>query len=746
VGAQSGACGSITTAAISRRTDIVRAAHARQSVHDKSMVLLANSIDSIAAWYCLPPPVVTPPPNQAPVARFTHQCVIRPDNVGADCTFNGSSSTDDQGVVRYDWTASGRAALSGAVVTYPFPRTATPTVALTVSDSAGLTNTVAKVISVDSAATPPPSGNQPPVASFTESCAPVTLTTGTCSVNGGASTDADGTIASYAWSAPGLTSATGPAVTFANVPIGTYAVTLTVTDDKGATAATTHNVVVAGTAPTPPPGASLSTVPTLPQRAVDVSLPAVTRSYAIAAGSNLQIALDTAKRGDEIVLPAGATWRQNVWLRAKAGSCTSYVTVRTSDVGHLPPLGGRIDTATHAPSLARIEGTDVTPVVQTALGACGWRIIGVEVTLAPTLAPFPSTNRQQGIVYLGEPYTSDTLQQGSHMVLDRVWIHARASDNTSRCVLLAGSYQAVIGSQLRECHGSNFDSQAILMYRGTGPYLIENNRLEAAGEVILSGGSPAPNGVVPSDITIRRNFLTRPMTWQGVWTVKNLFELKNAERVLFEENIASNHWCCGQQGPSQMLGTLDNPCGWCIVADVTYRYNQIENVHGGFNLTDRYVSTITGGTPQRMVRVAIYQNWLKGLGASTLGGTTNNKVCFFLQQSVHDLYVAHNTCGGQITHYVMLTSTTAKKDRFTFRSNVQASSATYPIWSDAGTGSLALQVLTAPFAVDSNVFIASSDAQVVTGSGNIRQTAAAPAPLGIGADTTEIKRRLVGVR
>jgi hypothetical protein len=80
-----------------------------------------------------------------------------------------------------------------------------------------------------------------------------------------------------------------------------------------------------------------------------------------------------------------------------------------------------------------------------------------------------------------------------------------------------------------------------------GPFKIVNNFLEAAGETIIFGGGRAT--ATPTDIEIRRNHMFKPMTWMkgqpgfvgGVdgspFIVKNLFELKNAQRVLLEGNI-----------------------------------------------------------------------------------------------------------------------------------------------------------------------------------------------------------------
>jgi len=109
--------------------------------------------------------------------------------------------------------------------------------------------------------------------------------------------------------------------------------------------------------------------------------------------------------------------------------------------------------------------------VSTALGAGYYRLIGLEVTVAPAV------NRVWALVNLGnggrEQSSLDVVAH--HLILDRMYIHGDPQHDCFRCVALNSASSAVIDSYLSEGHVVGFDAQAICCVNGPGPFKIVNN-------------------------------------------------------------------------------------------------------------------------------------------------------------------------------------------------------------------------------------------------------------------------------
>lgn len=176
-----------------------------------------------------PPP---PPANVAPTANFTYSCN------DLSCSFNGSASADSDGdIASYHWGISDGTSQSGTSLSHSFAAAGSYNVQLTVTDNDGATGSLTKTISVTSPP-PLPMDNKEPVAVVSYSPSPAVIVKGKSmdvTLNGSASSDADGNIVSYSWTNSSGTVVGSSSRTTVRLKAGTHSFTLTVTDNQGAT-------------------------------------------------------------------------------------------------------------------------------------------------------------------------------------------------------------------------------------------------------------------------------------------------------------------------------------------------------------------------------------------------------------------------------------------------------------------------------------------------------------------------------
>jgi hypothetical protein len=489
----------------------------------------------------------------------------------------------------------------------------------------------------------------------------------------------------------------------------------------------------------------------------------------VPAGGDLQAALDKASCGDTIELQAGATYTGVFTLPAKNCDDNHWIVLRTSAPDSaLPKEGTRLtpcyagvrslpgrpllNCSSTANVLAKLMMTATAGPgpIEFASGANHYRLLGLEIT------------RQRGtpIVYNLASVQSDGTMD--HLVFDRVWMHGTPQDDTTRGIALGGStYVSIVDSFFTDFHcvsatGSCTDAQAILGGLGShpmGPYKIVNNFLEASAENILFGGGAAT--VAPADIEIRHNHMFKPLTWMkgqpgyvggtngNPFIVKNLFELKNAQRVLIDGNTMDNTWGGFSQAgfaivltPKNQNSPGGNLCPDCQVTDVTVRNLTIRHVGAGMQIANAPDGI---GKPRAGERYSIHDVIIDDIDGVRYNGPSE-----FAQVStgagiatLDNVTIDHVTAFPSSILFIIgaQTATTAKMKGFVFTNSI-VNAGRYPVWSTGNGGSancavhdsplITFNACFSPYTFAANAIIAPPSSATVAKwpSGNFFPTAA----------------------
>jgi hypothetical protein len=459
----------------------------------------------------------------------------------------------------------------------------------------------------------------------------------------------------------------------------------------------------------------------------------------VGRGEDLQAALNSARPGDVLVLEAGAEFVGNFVLPVTAGD---EPIVLRSTPSHLLPTQGQRIRPEHAPLLARLRSPNTAAAMRTAPGAHHWELRYLE---------FPANQNGAGdILQIGDGSSAqNTLDRVPHrLTLSHLYIHGDLLVGQKRCVALNAAHVTIRDSFIAECKGAGQDTQAIGGWNGPGPYTIENNYLEAAGENVMFGGAdPAIANLVADGILVRHNHFSRPPSWrepivntpatirasaeaggslpagtyayrviarravsggamarstataeaavasnggavrvtweavpgatdyrvygrtagaQGtfwtvtattfldtgavgstgavptgtgtVWSVKNLFELKNARNVVIRDNIFEHHWKESQAGYAIVFTPRNSGggCTWCVVEHVRFENNVVRRVSAGVNLLGYDLAS----RPTQQTRDIVVRNNLFYDVGETYGGPGR---VLLIGDEPRDVVIDHNT-------------------------------------------------------------------------------------------------------
>ena len=166
--------------------------------------------------------------NAPPTAAFTYDPNV--PNVNQAVVFDASSSADPDGeTVRYTWAVDGENVSGSETFSYTFTESGDHEVRLYITDDDGVSATVTRTVTVNA----PPTASIPPVDATVDEETTIE-----------ANVSDDGTIARYEWYVDGDLVSTEDTLSYTFDGSGTSQVRLEVTDENGATTATTRAVTV----------------------------------------------------------------------------------------------------------------------------------------------------------------------------------------------------------------------------------------------------------------------------------------------------------------------------------------------------------------------------------------------------------------------------------------------------------------------------------------------------------------------
>ena len=435
--------------------------------------------------------------------------------------------------------------------------------------------------------------------------------------------------------------------------------------------------------------------PEAPRTSVVVGdLPVPARTVHVPAGRSLQAAIDAARPGDVITLDPGATYRGPFRLPRVDGS--GWIVITSSRAAaDLPPAGERVQPRHWARMPKLISAS--APVIDAEAGAHHYRLIGLEI--APVAGNYVRT-----LIDLGSD-ASELSAVPDSIVIDRCYLHGDPQRGARRGIALNARNVAVVDSHFADFKEVGADSQAIAGWNGPGPFRIANNYLEGAGENVMFGGAdPRIDNLVPSDIEVVGNVFAKPLAWKAsdprfngvAWTVKNLFELKNARRVVIAGNLFEYNWPEAQNGFA-ILFTVRNQDGrapWSVVEDVMFRDNVVRHVAGGINILghdDNHPSRQTS-------RIAIVNNVF-----ADVGGHWGHGRLFQLLDGTRDVVIDHNTAFQ--TGSILFGGDHRPHLGFVFRNNIVLSGTTGIYGSNTGQGAATLARYFPDAVVRRNLFV-----------------------------------------
>jgi hypothetical protein len=198
------------------------------------------------------------------------------------------------------------------------------------------------------------------------------------------------------------------------------------------------------------------------------------------------------------------------------------------------------------------------------------------------------------------------------------------------------------------------------------------------------------------------------------WSIKNLFELKNAQDVVVEGNVFENLWVGGQSG-FPIVFTPRNQDGhapWAVVQRVTFRNNLVRHTAGGVNI----LGTDDIHPSQRLNHIVVADNIFEDISKSWGAGSR----FVMMGNGADSVTIDHNTVLTDQTTIVSLyggsVSSPIPNTNVVFTNNMSAHNSYGIIGTSYGIGTSSIDAYMTGAVVSSNVLAGGRASQYPAGN------------------------------
>jgi hypothetical protein len=224
---------------------------------------------------------------------------------------------------------------------------------------------------------------------------------------------------------------------------------------------------------------------------------------------------------------------------------------------------------------------------------------------------------------------------------------------------------------------------------------------------MFGGGDPAVANLVPSDIEMRRNIMTKRLTWRASKVaVKNALELKNARRVVIDGNTFEHAWTSGQDGTAIVLKSANQNgrCTWCVTEFVTFSNNIVRGAANGVVINAAETGDRGMPLPLRANNIRFENVLFDDIGGKQWGGGGKLLRIF---GGVSNVLFTHVTSTGNPNGILEPRDTADNNPNLTFKNNI-VERMNYGIGAGGDEGITTISRNFSPFVYNQNVLVNTS--------------------------------------